>query len=59
MDIIDRILGATALGGLAFIGGQIPPFTATPEEAASVPIAATIGGIVGFKKIESFFKNLF
>ena len=39
------VLGATAYGGAALIAGQIPPFTAAPEEIVTVPATAMVGAI--------------
>lgn len=47
MKLQSRLEGAV-LGGIAVgILGQVPPFTALPEEFITVPIGAVIGALVG------------
>jgi hypothetical protein len=44
-DYRDEGLLAGAL--VALIAGQVPPFTALPEEAITVPIFAMAGSMIG------------
>ena len=59
MTIGDRVLGAGVGAGVALVGGQLGPQIGTPEEVATVPAAALIGAIVGFKRIEKFVTSFF
>lgn len=48
IEALNQAAGGAAIGGgIALAVGQIPPFTATPEEAISIPVAMKIGAITG------------
>ena len=52
MKLTDRLEGAVA-GAIAMtVLGQIPPFTALPEEIVSLPVGAGLGALLGAKKIK-------
>lgn len=47
----DRIEGAILGAVFMTVLGQVPPFTALPEELVTLPVGAMVGGVLGKKKI--------
>lgn len=59
MSVSDHAMGAAYGALLALTLGQLGPQIGTPEEVITMPAGAVIGGVVGAKSIEHFFKGLF
>mgnify|MGYP001581262212 CR=1 FL=1 len=56
MTLNNQIEGAVYGALFSTIIGQIPPFTALPEEILTIPSGAIIGGLIGGKKIKSLLR---
>lgn len=59
MKIMNRVEGALLGAVFAGVLGQIPPFTAIPEEIGTIPIGVALGFIWGPNFIKKIKKDLF
>lgn len=51
---MDHLQGAIEGMLLAAVLGQVPPFTALPDEIVGLPAGAVVGGYFGAKKLNKW-----
>lgn len=58
MNVRDRLEGAIYGTAALAILGQVPPFTAFPEEIFTLPTGALVGGLLGARALKRLLPRI-